>query len=86
MKRLRLFLTAVAMLVVTSVQAKPSWVKKAQALGCEEIQNCASCHTSEKPKKGDPLGDRGKWLVEEKNRLKADEVDLAWLKRYPKKG
>ena len=38
------------------LQAKLPWVKKAQALGFTEITSCASCHSSDKPKKGDPLG------------------------------
>ena len=68
------------------LQAKLPWVKKAQALGFTEITSCASCHSSDKPKKGDPLGERGKWLQCEKTRRNASEVDVAWLKDYPKKG
>ena len=81
-----LFALPLALLVVgvgTPAQAKLPWVKKAQGMGFAEIKNCQSCHTTATPKKGDPqLAERGKWLMDEKNKRKASEVDLAWLKDY----
>lgn len=64
------------------LEAKLPYVKKAQALGFKEIENCASCHTSKTPKKGEPLAERGKWLMEQKAKHKAEEIDLNWLKDY----
>jgi hypothetical protein len=36
------------------------------------------------PKKGaSTLNDRGKWLVAEKEKRGAKEIDVVWLKDYP---
>jgi hypothetical protein len=64
---------------------KPMWVKKAKELGYP-ARNCQYCHTVMLPKKDkakEELNERGKWLVEQKDKHKAKEVDLAWLKDYP---
>lgn len=48
--------------------------------------NCQYCHTDKLPKKdAATFNERGKWLHEEKERLKAKEVDPAWLKDYVEK-
>lgn len=45
---------------------------------------CITCHVEKMPKKGAmTLNDRGKWLVAEKEKRGAKEVDVAWLKEYP---
>ena len=45
--------------------------------------NCLACHVVQVPKKdAHTLNDKGKWLVEEKDKRKAKEVDGAWLKDY----
>jgi mono/diheme cytochrome c family protein len=86
MRRSHLLLTLASGLALalagTPAQAKLPWVKKAQGMGFAEIKNCASCHSSEKPKKGEPMADRGKFLMDLKEKNKAKEVDLAWLKDY----
>ncbi len=86
MRRSHLLLTLATGLALalagTPAQAKLPWVKKAQGMGFKEIQNCASCHSSEKPKKGEPMAERGKFLMDMKAKNKAAEVDLAWLKDY----
>ena len=47
-------------------------------------ENCLYCHTEKMPKKDAvALGERGKWLVAEKAKRNAKEVDGAWLKDYP---
>jgi hypothetical protein len=73
-------------LAATITTAKPVWVKKAKELGFP-AQNCMYCHTSKLPKKDtwkpEELNDRGKWLLAEKDKKKAKEVDLNWLKDYP---
>lgn len=57
--------------------------KKAKELGYA-VQDCTFCHGEKLPKKGAmTLNDRGKWLVAEKGKKNAKEVDVAWLKDYP---
>jgi mono/diheme cytochrome c family protein len=41
--------------------------------------NCLQCHGADIPT---TLNDRGRWLVAEKKRRKADEFDMAWLNDY----
>lgn len=65
-----------------SLQAKLPWTKKAQALGFDQVKNCQSCHATEKPKKGDALTAMGQYLADRKDKEKAAEVDLNWLKDY----
>jgi len=46
--------------------------------------NCMYCHNEKFPKKGAVShNDRGKWLIAEKEKRGAKEVDPAWLKDYP---
>lgn len=65
---------------------KVAWVKQAKDLGMP-AQNCLYCHTEKMPKKdtfkADALNERGKWLMSEKDKRKAAEIDLSWLKEYP---
>jgi hypothetical protein len=57
--------------------------KKAKELGYPAT-NCLYCHVEKLPKKGAVShNDRGKWLVAEKEKRGAKEVDAAWLKEYP---
>ena len=57
--------------------------KKAKELGYPAA-NCQYCHVDKLPKKGAVThNDRGKWLVAEKEKRQAKEVDPAWLKDYP---
>ena len=57
--------------------------KKAKELGFP-VENCMYCHNEKLPKKGAvTYNDRGKWLQSEKDKRKAAEVDVAWLKEYP---
>ncbi len=59
--------------------------KKAKEAGVE-AQNCLYCHGEKLPKKGAATyNDRGKWLLAEKDKRKAKEVDVAWLKEYKEK-
>jgi mono/diheme cytochrome c family protein len=59
--------------------------KQAKAAGVEAA-NCMACHAEKLPKKGaSTLNEKGKWLVEEKDKRKAKEVDGAWLKDYKEK-
>jgi hypothetical protein len=57
--------------------------KKAKELGFP-VENCLYCHVEKLPKKGAvTYNDRGKWLMAEKDKRKAKEVDVSWLKEYP---
>jgi hypothetical protein len=59
--------------------------KKAKELGFAAT-NCTFCHIEKLPKKGAVShNERGKWLLAEKGKRKASEVDPAWLKDYPGK-
>jgi hypothetical protein len=62
-------------------------MKQAKAAGVQAT-DCLYCHGEKMPKKeASTLNDRGKWLMAEKDKKKAKEVDGAWLKDYvePKK-
>ena len=93
MKRTRRMLTMVGLAAAAalSVSAGTGWasmpmVKKAKELGITSVQNCQSCHVDKLPKKDAfTLNDKGKWLVAEKDKRKAKEVDGAWLKEYKEK-
>jgi hypothetical protein len=59
--------------------------KKAKELGYPAT-NCQYCHVDKLPKKGASTGnERGAWLIAEKDKRKAKEVDAAWLKEYVEK-
>ncbi len=79
-------LTLAALLAAGSfAQAKLPFVKKAQSLGFKNVENCQSCHVDKMPKKegkGEPFADLGKFLMEQKAKRKAEEVDLNWIKDY----
>ena len=90
MRRTQLaLLAAVAILAVGSpANAKMPFVKKAKDLGFAYVKDCASCHVDKMPKaasKGEPFGEVGKWLLAQKAKNKATEVDVAWLKDYKAK-
>lgn len=74
-----------ASLLTAPVQAKLAWNKKAKAHDAG-VTGCISCHSQEKPKKDEPLSERGEWLMQQKEKLGAKQVDLAWLKDYPNNG
>jgi hypothetical protein len=59
--------------------------KKAKELGFPAA-NCQYCHADKLPKKdAAALNERGKWLAEQKEKKKAKDVDVAWLKDYVEK-
>lgn len=59
--------------------------KKAKEEGIK-ADNCQYCHTEKLPKKDAvTMNDRGKWLVDQKAKRNAKEVDPAWLKDYNEK-
>jgi hypothetical protein len=66
--------------------AEPPLVKQAKDQGFP-AQNCQYCHVSKAPKKEgwkpDDLNERGKWLLTEKDKRKAKDIKVDWLKDYP---
>jgi hypothetical protein len=59
--------------------------KQAKGAG-QAATNCLFCHNEKLPKKDAfTHNDRGKWLVAEKDKRKAKEVDGSWLKDYVEK-
>jgi hypothetical protein len=80
-------LAAAAMCGTRPAGATVPMMKQAKTAGVA-VTDCLYCHGEKMPKKGaSSLNDRGKWLVSEKDKRKAKEVDGAWLKDYvePKK-
>jgi hypothetical protein len=68
-----------------AANATLAYQKKAKELGYPAA-NCQYCHEDKLPKKdAHKLNDRGQFLHEEKEKHKAKEVDLAWLKEYVEK-
>jgi hypothetical protein len=56
--------------------------KKAKAAGLE-VANCLYCHNEKLPKKGASTeNERGRFLVAEKDKRKAKEIDVTWIKDY----
>ena len=83
---------AVSMLAVGAwlgtgtAQATMQIQKKAKQAG-SPAQSCLYCHQVKLPRKEDhPHNERGQWLLAEKERRKAKEVDPAWLKNYVEAG
>jgi hypothetical protein len=59
--------------------------KKAKAAGFPAT-NCQYCHVDKLPKKdAHKVNDRGQFLMDQKEKKKAKEVDVAWLKEYVEK-
>jgi hypothetical protein len=57
--------------------------KKAKELGFA-ADNCMYCHNEKLPRKGAvTYNGRGEWLIAEKEKRHAKEVDVNWLKYYP---
>ena len=73
-------------LLAGPLQAKLAWNKKARAYDAG-VTACTSCHVNEKPKKkGEPMSERGQWMMDQKEKRQAKDIDLSWLKDYPKNG
>ena len=71
------------MLFSDESSAKLSIQKQAKDAGIP-ASNCLYCHGEKLPKKDAVThNDRGNWLIKEKEKRKAAEVDGAWLKDYP---
>jgi hypothetical protein len=65
-----------------SAMATMPLMKEAKKAGFE-AKKCTYCHGEALPKKGKATyNDRGKWLIAEKDKRKAEKIDAAWLKDY----
>ena len=65
--------------------ASVAMVKKAKEAGITSVTNCQSCHVDKLPKKekgAHNVNARGQWLVDQKAKRQAKEIDVAWLKEY----
>jgi hypothetical protein len=75
-----------SLLASVPAEGTPQMVSQAKAAGFP-APNCQYCHTVAVPKKEgfkpEDLNKRGKWLLSEKDKLKASEVKPEWLKTYP---
>ncbi len=60
-----------------STQAYPPFLRKAQKFGAKD---CLFCH--KEPEGGEGWNERGQWLIAEKEKRKADAVDVEWLADY----
>jgi len=81
MKQIKLAL-AVAILITGigsafTAKAYPPFLRKAQKFGAKD---CLFCH--EKPEGGEGWNKRGQWLMSEKDKRKADAIDVEWLTDY----
>ena len=66
--------------------ATPQMIKQAKDAGFP-AQNCQYCHVPAVPKKDGfkpdvDLNERGKWLLSEKEKQNAKDVNPQWLKNY----
>jgi hypothetical protein len=58
-------------------KAYPPYVRQAAKFGAKD---CTFCHTN--PAGGEGWNERGKWLMAEKDRRKADSLEVEWLAEY----
>ena len=57
----------------------PNYMQQARAQNYP-ASNCSYCHLTVSGGRG--WNERGLWLIEQKKKLKADDINVAWLKRY----
>lgn len=73
-------------MMASQAVATPPMIVKAKEKGYP-AKNCQYCHVSALPKKDtfkpEDLNERGKFLLTEKDKHKAKDIDVEWLKDYP---
>lgn len=74
---LTIIFAAGILFAATNTQAYPPFVKQSARFGAKD---CTFCHT--KPEGGEGWNKRGEWLMTEKDKRKADAVDVAWLSEF----
>jgi hypothetical protein len=65
------------LLSATNTQAYPPFLKASAKFGAKD---CTFCHTQAEG--GEGWNKRGTWLIAEKDKRKADKIDVAWLSEY----
>ena len=77
--KLTISVAAAAILLGSALttNAYPPFVKKAQKFGAKD---CMFCH--KQAEGGEGWNDRGNWLIAEKDKRKADAIDVEWLADY----
>ena len=79
-----IMLFACAWMVLSGTSNATTTIQKSAKAAGIPADNCLYCHVEKMPKKDAATeNDRGKWLVAEKGKRNAKEVDGAWLKDYP---
>ena len=58
-------------------EAYPPFVRKSEKFGAKD---CLFCH--KEPQGGEGWNERGNWLIAEKDKRKADSIDVEWLAEY----
>jgi hypothetical protein len=75
----------VGLAVAGTASATMPLQKKAKEAGFSAT-GCLYCHGEKLPKKGAVThNERGQWLLDQKAKRKAAEVDVLWLKEYVEK-
>ncbi len=69
--------TAILLGSALTTNAYPPFVKKAQKFGAKD---CMFCH--KQAEGGEGWNERGNWLIAEKDKRKADAIDVEWLADY----
>ena len=72
-----LVVTGLFLVMAFRTEAYPPFVRKAEKFGAKD---CLFCHTE--PQGGEGWNERGKWLMAEKDKRKADSIDMEWLADY----
>ena len=71
---LRVVILGLVLLCVNLIHAKPEYFEPAIAFGAND---CSFCHQNVSG--GEAVNDRGAWLLEERGRREAIEIDVSWL-------
>jgi hypothetical protein len=64
-----------------TTEAYPPFLRQAAKFGAK---NCLFCH--KEASGGEGWNQRGEWLMAEKERRKADSIDVSWLEEYKEEG
>jgi hypothetical protein len=73
-----------ALIVLTGTSSATMPMQKQAKDAGVAVDGCTYCHVDKMPKKdAAAVNERGKWLVAEKAKRNATEIDGAWLKDYP---
>src|SRR5437016_4489879 len=80
-RQLRIIVVVGGLLLMLSsalnASSYPPFLRKAAKFGA---QDCTFCHL--KPEGGEGWNERGKWLMAERDKRKADSIDVEWLADY----